>query len=77
MHRGLHGAGAEPIQGFLAGLIRGRKRRRQRSMGRKAREDDSTKEFKKAAKAMDNQPTKKEEKKIEKTTKRLSKNEKI
>jgi hypothetical protein len=46
-------------------------------MGRKAREDDSTEEFKKAAKAMDNQSTKKEEKKIEKTTKHLSKNEKI
>jgi hypothetical protein len=40
-------------------------------MSKKAREDDSTKEFKKAAKAMDNQPTKKEEKKIEKTTKHL------
>ena len=46
-------------------------------MGRKAREDDSTKEFKKAAKAMDNQPTKKEEKKIEKVAKHLSKKEKI
>ena len=28
-------------------------------MGRKAREDDSTKEFKKAAKAMGNKPSKK------------------
>jgi hypothetical protein len=46
-------------------------------MGRKAREDDSTKEFKKAAKAMGNEPSKKEEKKIEKITKHLSKNEKI
>jgi hypothetical protein len=46
-------------------------------MGRKAREDDSTKEFKKAAKAMGNKPSKKEEKKIEKITKGLSKNEKI
>jgi hypothetical protein len=47
-----------------------------RSMGRKAREDDSTKDFKKAAKAMGNKPSKKEEK-IEKFTKPLSKKEKI
>jgi hypothetical protein len=45
-------------------------------MGRKAREDDSTKEFKKAVKAM-GKPSKKEEKKIDKITKHLSKNEKI
>jgi hypothetical protein len=47
------------------------------TMGRKAREDDSAKEFKKAAKAMGNKPTKKEEKKIEKITKHVSKIEKI
>jgi hypothetical protein len=46
-------------------------------MGRKARQDDSTIEFKKAAKAMGNKPSKKEKKKIEKFTKRLSKKEKI
>jgi hypothetical protein len=45
-------------------------------MGRKAREDDSTKEFKKAVKAM-GRPSKKEKKKIDKITKHLSKNEKI
>jgi hypothetical protein len=48
-------------------------------MDRKAREDESTKDFKKAAKAMGkkDKPTKKEEKKIEKITKHLSKNEEI
>jgi hypothetical protein len=45
-------------------------------MGRKEREDDSTKEFKKAVKAT-GKPSKKEEKKVDKITKRLSKNEKI
>jgi hypothetical protein len=45
-------------------------------MGRKARKDDSTKEFKKAVKAM-GRPSKKEKKKIDKITKHLSKNEKI
>jgi hypothetical protein len=39
--------------------------------------DDSTKEFKKAAKAMGNKRSKKEEKTIEKITKHLSKNEKL
>ena len=45
-------------------------------MGRKEREDDSTKDFKKAAKAM-GKPPKKEEKKLDKINKHLSKNEKI
>ncbi len=48
-------------------------------MSRKAREDDSTKDFKNAVKATGekNKPMKKEEKKIEKITKHLSKDEKI
>jgi hypothetical protein len=45
-------------------------------MGRKAREDDSTKEFKKAVKGM-SKPSKREKKKENKITKRLSKNEKL
>jgi hypothetical protein len=44
-------------------------------MGRKVREDDSTKEFKKAVK--DRMPSKREKKKVDKITKHLSKNEKI
>jgi hypothetical protein len=53
-----------------------RPERRQRVMGRKAREDDSTKEFKKAVKGMD-KPPKREKEKVDKITKHLSKNEKI
>jgi hypothetical protein len=45
-------------------------------MGKKEREDDSTKEFKKAVKAV-GQPSKKEKKKVDKITKHLSKNERI
>jgi hypothetical protein len=45
-------------------------------MGRKTREDDSTKEFRKAEKAV-GKPSKKEEKKIDKITKHLPKKEKI
>jgi hypothetical protein len=43
-------------------------------MGRKAHEDDSAKEIKKGVKA---QPSKREETKVNKITKHLSKNEKI
>jgi hypothetical protein len=46
-------------------------------MGRKAREDDSTKEFKKAVKKAMGKPSKTERKKVDKITKHLSKNEKI
>jgi hypothetical protein len=46
------------------------------SMGRKEREDEPTKEFKKAVKD-EGKPPKKEKKKIDKITKHLSKNEKI
>jgi mRNA-degrading endonuclease YafQ of YafQ-DinJ toxin-antitoxin module len=45
-------------------------------MGRKEREDDSTKEFKKGLKDVP-KPSKKEKEKIDKVTKRLSKNEKL
>jgi hypothetical protein len=45
-------------------------------IGGKAHEDDSAKELKKAVKAM-GKPSKKEEKKINKITKHLSKNEKV
>jgi hypothetical protein len=45
-------------------------------MGKKAREDDSTKAFKKAVKAM-SKPSSKEKKKVDKITKHLSKNEKL
>jgi hypothetical protein len=45
-------------------------------MGKKTRDDDSTKEFKKAVKAV-GKPSKKEEKKIDRITKHLPKNEKI
>ena len=45
-------------------------------MGRKEREDDSTKEFKKAVKA-EGKPPKKEKKELDKIAKHLSKNEKI
>jgi hypothetical protein len=45
-------------------------------MGKKEREDDSTKDFKKAVKATA-KPSKKEKKKVDKITKHLSKNEKI
>jgi hypothetical protein len=46
------------------------------SMGKKEREDEPTKEFKKAVKA-EGKPPKKEKKKLDKITKHLSKNEKI
>jgi hypothetical protein len=45
-------------------------------MGKKEREDDSTKDFKKAVKAED-KPSKKEKKRVDKITKHLSKNEKL
>jgi hypothetical protein len=45
-------------------------------MGRKKHQDESTKDFKKAAKAV-GKPPKKEKKKIDKIVKRLPKNEKI
>lgn len=45
-------------------------------MSKKEREDDATKDFKKAAKAAD-EPSKKEKKRIDKITKHLSKNEKL
>jgi hypothetical protein len=47
-HRGLHGAGAEPVQGLLERLIS------KGGGGRmdKKREDDSTNDFKKAGKAV-------------------------
>jgi hypothetical protein len=45
-------------------------------MGRKTREDDSTKDFRKAVKAA-GKPSKKEEKKVDKITKHLPKKEKI
>jgi hypothetical protein len=45
-------------------------------MGRKTGEDDSTKDFKKAVRAV-GKPSKKEEKKIDKITKHLPKKEKI
>jgi hypothetical protein len=45
-------------------------------MGRKAHEDDSAKELKKAVKAM-GKPSKREETKANKITKHLSENEKI
>jgi hypothetical protein len=45
-------------------------------MGRKEREDDSTKEFKKGLKAV-GKPPKKEKEKIDKITRHLSKNEKL
>jgi hypothetical protein len=45
-------------------------------MSRKAHEDDSAKELKKAVKAM-GKPSKREETKINKITKHLSENEKI
>jgi hypothetical protein len=45
-------------------------------MGRKASEDEPTKDLKKAVKA-EGKPPKKEEKKIDKITKHLSKIEKI
>jgi hypothetical protein len=45
-------------------------------MGKKEREDDSTKDFKKAVKA-EGKPPKKEKKKIDKIIRHLSKNEKI
>jgi hypothetical protein len=44
-------------------------------MGKKEREDDATKDFKKAVKA--DKPSKKEKKRVDKITKHLSKNEKI
>jgi hypothetical protein len=43
-------------------------------MGRKSREDDSTKDFRKAVKAV-GKPSKKEDKKIDKITKHLPKKE--
>jgi hypothetical protein len=45
-------------------------------MGKKEHEDEPTKDFKKAVKVVD-KPSKKEEKKVDKITKHLSKNEKI
>jgi hypothetical protein len=45
-------------------------------MGQKKREDDSTKEFEKAVKAMA-KPPKREDKKVDKIAKHLSKNEKL
>jgi mRNA-degrading endonuclease YafQ of YafQ-DinJ toxin-antitoxin module len=45
-------------------------------MGKKEREDDSTKEFKKSLKAVP-KPSKKAKEKINKITKLLSKNDKI
>jgi hypothetical protein len=45
-------------------------------MGKKEREDEPTKDFKKAVKA-EGKPPRKEKKKIDKITKHLSKNEKI
>jgi hypothetical protein len=45
-------------------------------MGKKTGEDDSTKDFKKAVKAVA-KPSTKEEKKIEKITKHLPKKEKL
>ena len=45
-------------------------------MGRKEREDDSTKEFKKSLKVVP-KPSKKEKEKIDKITKHPSKNDKI
>jgi hypothetical protein len=45
-------------------------------MGKKDHEDEPTKDFKKAVKAVD-KPSKREKKKLEKTTKHLSKKDKI
>jgi hypothetical protein len=45
-------------------------------MGKKAREDDSTKDFKKAVKAI-GKPSSKQKKKLDKIAKHLSKDEKI
>ena len=45
-------------------------------MGKKMREDDSTKDFKKAVKGTDKSP-KKEKKKVDKITKHSSKDDKI
>jgi hypothetical protein len=45
-------------------------------IGKKEREDDSTKELKKAVKAV-GKPSKKEKKKLDKIVKHLPKNEKI
>jgi hypothetical protein len=74
-HGRLHGAGTEPVQGLLAGLSKRLRRRFSGPMGKKEREDDATKDFKKAVKA--DKPSKKEKKRVDKITKHLSKNEKI
>ena len=45
-------------------------------MGKKPRDDDATKDFKKVVKAAE-KPSKKEKQRVDKITKHLSKNEKI
>jgi hypothetical protein len=76
-HGGLHGAGAEPVQGFLAGLINatdnggGDVR-----WAKKDREDEPTKDFREAVKAV-GKPSKKEKKRIDKIVKHLPKRDKI
>jgi hypothetical protein len=67
---------AEPVQVSGGNDQHDRLWRRRRPMGKKEREDEPTKDFKKSVKDVD-KPSKKEKKRLDKIVKRLPKNEKI